>query len=107
MDDIGGISNENMLTCAGESHYIGHMITTLRESKTKLSALIALAQTGEEVIITVRGKPKARLSAIHALSAVDMAGWKKELKSLHRKCSAGKRIAGSQAILDQLREERS
>ncbi|MFH1038973.1 MAG: type II toxin-antitoxin system prevent-host-death family antitoxin [PVC group bacterium] len=83
------------------------MITTLRESKTKLSALIALAQAGEEVIITVRGKPKARLSAIRPLSAVDISGWKKELKSLHRKCGTGKRTAGSPAILNQLREERS
>ncbi len=82
------------------------MITTLRESKAKLSALVALAEAGEEVIITVRGKPKARLSAIPKPSAADVSGWKKELKSLHRKCSAGKRTAGSQAILNKLREER-
>jgi prevent-host-death family protein len=88
------------------THYIGHMITTLRESKAKLSALVALAQAGEEVVITVRGKPKARLSAIREQSAAGMSGWKRELKSLHRKCSAGKRTAGSQAILNDLREER-
>lgn len=88
------------------SHYIGHMITTLRESKAKLSALVALVQTGEEVIITVRGKPKAKLTAIRALADVDMSGWKTELKSLHRKCCTGKRTAGSRAILNELREER-
>lgn len=82
------------------------MITTLRESKAKLSALVSLAQTGEDVIITVRGKPKARLSAIRAVSATGMSGWKKELESLHRKCSTGKRTTGSQIILNELREER-
>lgn len=86
--------------------YIGHMITSLRESKAKLSALVALAEAGEEVIITVRGKPKARLSAIPKQSAAGMSGWKKELKSLHRKCGSGKRTADSQAILNELREER-
>jgi len=54
------------------------MITTLRESKAKLSALVALAQGGEDVIITVRGKPKARLTGIRSLSAANMSGWKKD-----------------------------
>ena len=82
------------------------MITTLRESKAKLSALIALAQSGEEVIITVRGKPRAKLSAIPALPAARMSGWGKELKAFHRKSATGKKTAGSQAILDELRENR-
>ena len=82
------------------------MITTLRESKAKLSALVALAQSGEDVIITVRGKPKARLSGIRSLSAANMSGWKKELKLLHNKCSTEQRTVGSQAILNELREER-
>ena len=89
-----------------KSHYIGHMIATLRESKAKLSALVALVQAGEEVIITVRGKPKARLSAIRSLSTVNMSGWKKELRSLHRKCSTGKRTTGAQVIINEIREER-
>ena len=86
--------------------YIGHMIATLRESKAKLSALVGLVATGEEVIITVRGKPKARLSAIPEPSTAGMSGWKRDLKSLHRKCGTGKRTADSQAILNELREER-
>jgi len=82
------------------------MITTLRESKATLSALVALAQSGEDVIITVRGKPKARLSGIRARSATNMSGWIKELKALQRKSGTGQRTAGSQAILNELREER-
>ena len=38
----------------------GHMIATLRESKASLSELVALANSGEEVLITVHGQPKAR-----------------------------------------------
>ena len=82
------------------------MITTLRESKAKLSALVALAQSGEEVIITVRGKPRARLSGIRALPEAAISGWKKELEALHRKCSPGNKNFNSQSILNEIREER-
>jgi len=82
------------------------MITTLRESKAKLSALVALAQAGEDVIITVRGKPKARLSGIRARPATNMSDWIKELKALQRKSGMGKSSPDSQAILNELREER-
>ena len=81
------------------------MITTLRETKAKLSALVALAETGEEVIITVRGRPRARLSAIPSPQASSMSGWKKELKALHRKCSGRKTAGDSEAIINKLQEE--
>jgi len=80
------------------------MITTLRESKTKVSALVALAQSGEEVIITMRGKPGARLSGIQPLPKAAISGWKKELEALHRKCGTGKRAVNSRAILNEIRE---
>ena len=38
------------------------MIKTLRESKAKLSELVEQASRGEDVLITVRGKVKARLT---------------------------------------------
>ena len=82
------------------------MIATLRESKAKLSALVALAQAGEDVIITVRGKPRAKLSAIQERTFAGVAGWKKELKLLHRKCSTGKKNVDSQSIMEKVREER-
>ena len=82
------------------------MITTLREAKTKLSALVALAATDEDVIITVRGKPRARLSAIPAPAPSSMSGWKTELKALHGKYGAGKLRTDSEAIINALREER-
>ena len=42
------------------------MIATLKESKARLSELVRLAGAGEEVLITVRGKPQARLSAVRS-----------------------------------------
>jgi prevent-host-death family protein len=36
----------------------------MHEAKTKLSQLVALAERGEEVVITRNGKPAARLTAV-------------------------------------------
>ncbi len=38
------------------------MVRTLRESKARLSELVERASQGEDVLITVRGKVKARLT---------------------------------------------
>lgn len=48
------------------------MIATLKESKARLSELVAKAAKGEDVIITVHGKPKARLAAITSASPPKM-----------------------------------
>lgn len=48
------------------------MIKTLRESKAKLSALVDHASKGEEVIITVHGKPKARLVSMRESPGADV-----------------------------------
>lgn len=40
------------------------MITNLREAKARFSELIERAADGEEIVITVRGRAKARLSGI-------------------------------------------
>ena len=52
--------HQSGLDFEGGCDYIGLMIATLRESKAHLSALVERAAQGEEVVITVRGKPKAR-----------------------------------------------
>ena len=41
----------------------------LQEAKTKLSALLDLVEAGEEIVITRRGKPVARL--VSAAPAID------------------------------------
>jgi prevent-host-death family protein len=58
----------------------------LYEAKTALSALVEQAAAGEEIIIAKNGKPRAKLVAVNAASAVtrraprfgiwDHLGWK-------------------------------
>jgi len=85
-------------------NHIGLMITSLRESKTRLSELVQLASGGEEILITVRGKPKARLTALGA-SPEQSAGWMAELGKLRR--SLGRRPPRRSTALDEVREDRS
>lgn len=76
------------------------MIASLRESKANLSKLVERASAGEEVLITVRGRPKARLVAT---AKSDMAGWAKELATHLRKQPVR---SGSSNALDEVREDR-
>jgi prevent-host-death family protein len=85
------------------------MITTLREGKAKLSALVERAAGGEEVIITVRGKPRARLCPIGAPrphEQRDRDKWKKTLREARAIYSTGQRDTATQ-IIDDLRGDRS
>jgi prevent-host-death family protein len=59
------------------------MITTLRESKAKLSELVERASRGEDVLITVRGTVKARLTKVEASPAgFHGRAWVGELRTL-------------------------
>ena len=71
------------------------MVRTLRESKARLSELVERASQGEDVLITVRGKVKARLTKARLTKArltkaqvqapVAAAGlWAEELRILQR-----------------------
>lgn len=83
------------------------MIKTLRESKAKLSELVELAAKGQEVLITVRGKVKARLSAVeNDLPSDKGVAWAKELHALHRAYGMHTRRTGTEDILTAIREER-
>jgi len=83
------------------------MIKTLRESKARLSELVDRAAKGEEVIITVRGRPKARLAAIAREPLRDMAAWARRLRKLQRACATGRKTADGATIVSDLREERA
>jgi prevent-host-death family protein len=87
------------------THYIGHMIVSLRESKTHLSHLVSLAENGQDIVITVRGKPRARLTAIPKAGKSDMTAWKTQLERLHQRYSTGKASLMSEDIISGLREE--
>ena len=85
------------------------MIKTLRESKARLSELVDLAAGGEEIIITVRGKPRARLCPIAQAPGGDREGrqlWEKRLREARTSYSSGSRDTGRE-LLDDLRGERS
>lgn len=85
------------------------MTATLRESQTDLQRLVELASRGEDVVITVNGKPKARLTAAETLlpaKSPDMASWLKDLEQLRRKYSTGKTSPTVEQILEEDRAER-
>jgi prevent-host-death family protein len=84
------------------------MIKTLRESKAKLSELVDLASRGEDVLITVRGKIKARLiRATAPTRASNRTLWVRELRRLHK--SYGRRAVHPTVdeILTENREDRT
>ena len=96
------------LDTAEQSEYIGLMIATLRESKAKLSALVESAARGEEVVITVRGKPRARLCPMVRASALEQRGsanWAKSLRAARETYSVGTHDTGT-AIVEALRGDR-
>ena len=82
------------------------MVKTLRESKAKLSELVELTSQGEDVLITVRGKVKARLTRVAPQSdAEDTKAWLDELKVL-REAHTIKHTLSLEQILSEDREDR-
>lgn len=87
--------------------YNSHMIKTLRDSKARLSELVDLASRGEDVLISVRGKVKARLTRATARGgAADRASWVIELKRLQKSCGKCATRHTVEEILAQQREDR-
>ena len=91
----------------GQGDYFGHMIVTLKESKARLSEFVSKAANGEEIVITVHGKPRARLAAISSAGAPKMAGWVRQLCALQQACGTGSQSTNGAAVLRDLREERA
>ena len=82
------------------------MIMNLRGSKAKLSMLVERAAAGEEVVITVRGKPRAKLTGMgQTLHPIPDRRWSEELRVLQKKYSRWPR-EGSRSVLDDLRRDR-
>ena len=81
------------------------MHVTLRESKATLSALVENAVRGDEVIITVRGRPKVRLCPVSTPYPDKPDAWSGELRELRAKWSTDKSIRSAD-VLKPLREER-
>ncbi len=84
------------------------MFTNLRNAKGRLSELVQLAAAGEEIVITVRGEPKARLTAVTADPAHggNRAEWAADLSAAAKASQRGKLKSTPQRVWDDLREER-
>jgi len=84
------------------------MIAQLREAKEHLSDLVKRAAGGEEIIITVRGQPMARLSSAQPIASQQQAhtSFADELDLLAASVRTGKVVATPQSIWDDLREDR-
>ena len=83
------------------------MIRSLRESKATLSELVERASRGEDVLITVRGRVKARLTrAAPPTGAVEMQRWADELRDLHQGVDTGTHMLPSETVLGEDREDR-
>ena len=83
------------------------MIKSLRESKATLSELVERASRGEDVLITVRGKVKARLTrAAPPTGNTEMQRWADELRDLHQQVATSSHMLPSETILGEDREDR-
>jgi prevent-host-death family protein len=83
------------------------MIATLREARAKLSRMVKLAESGEEIFITVHGKQMAKLVGLPGpAKKLDKKKWLAKLARLRRKCSTGRVTMTAQEIQDEDRAER-
>lgn len=80
------------------------MIVSVRETKARLSELLAKSRQGEDVVITVRGKPSARLVSMDGHNEKpDMEAWARLIESrLNRQKTAD----SASDIVAALREDR-
>lgn len=87
------------------------MVRTLQESTAELGKLVERASQGEDVLITVGGEVKARLTAAESSGAspksVDTKQWVEELRARRQRHGAFSGGRNMQEILDEMREERT
>ena len=90
------------------------MTATLSKSQTDLPRLVEIASRGEDVVITVEGRPRARLTRANVVpgdgasqeSSVDLTVRVKELASLREEYRTGKAGLTVDQILDESRADR-
>jgi prevent-host-death family protein len=83
------------------------MVTTLRDGKAKLSELVKRASRGEDVLITVRGRIKARLTrASDDDRTVDGARWAEELVAFQKSIASRVRPGDADEALQDVRADR-
>ena len=84
------------------------MTATLSKSQADLPRLVEIANQGEDVVITVEGKPRARLTRVQTAAPQVFNGksWIAELEDLNLRYNTGKNGLTVEQILAQDREDR-
>jgi antitoxin (DNA-binding transcriptional repressor) of toxin-antitoxin stability system len=85
------------------------MKATLEQMASDLRRLVALAQQGEEVVITSQGCPVAKLTGLPqppGPSGAHRDAWLRRLAGLRTTTATGKTGDCAEAILDDLRSDR-
>lgn len=81
------------------------MIVTLRQARERLSELVERAYQGEDVLITVRGKVRARLTRVlPEVVKSDRQAWVAELRQFHADVGQNTQTLRSEDILSEGRE---
>lgn len=76
------------------------MIVPLREGKAKLSELVERANQGEDILITVHGKVRARLTkALPEVLDTERQAWVDDLRQLHTDVTTGTNKLRTEDIL--------
>ena len=87
------------------------MTETLTQSQADLPRLVEIASRGEDVLITVAGQPRARLTRAEPgvradqLSQEEAEQWQSELAELRRSVSTGKLTPTAEELIGEDREE--
>ena len=78
------------------------MIVTLHEANARLSELVERANQGEDILITVRGKVRARLTrALPEVTASDRQAWVADLRQLHTEVATNTNTLRTEDILSE------
>lgn len=86
------------------------MITNLKDAKARLSEYVELAAGGEDVVITVRGRARARLCPVEEQpDAGELEAWGKRLEEARARYKVKGKMKGAedQHLWDQLRGDRT
>jgi antitoxin (DNA-binding transcriptional repressor) of toxin-antitoxin stability system len=114
LDFHGSARFHSALACETKKRY-GFLVTaTLSKSQAELPRLVEIASRGEDVVITVGGRPKARLTRANVApgnapspkSAVELTFRLKELAALRDKYRSGKDGRTVDQILEETRADR-
>jgi prevent-host-death family protein len=86
----------------------GEMTTSLDDAIHNLGELVQLAASGEEVVITVDGRPTVRMTGVSASQPNDdgRAAWVAELQAAADAACVGAPKSAPQEFWDELRRDR-